>query len=174
MDKKDYYYLGKITKTFGYKGEVIFFFDVDDINNYKKIKSVFLKFREKLIPYFIDKIKFRQNNTAIVKIQDIDDEENAQKIINSELYLPLEFLPELKGNRFYYHEIIGFTVIDEKHGNIGVIEKVLDNQYQDIFSIKKENKEILIPVADEIIKKVDRKNKVIEIEAPDGLIEIYI
>jgi len=83
-------------------------------------------------------------------------------------------LPKLKGNSFYYHEIIGFTVIDEKHGNIGVIEKVLDNQHQDIFSIKKENKEILIPVADEIIKKVDRKNKVIEIEAPDGLIEIYI
>ncbi len=174
MNKDKLFYLGKITKTFGYKGEVIFYFDVDDISNYSKIDSVFIELKGKLIPFIIEKITFRKNNTAIVRIQDINDEESALNIVNSELFLPLEFLPKLTGNKFYFHEVIGFSVVDESYGNIGIIDKIYDYPHQDVFSIKKDYKEILIPASDEIVKKVDRTNKLIEIDAPEGLIEIYL
>jgi 16S rRNA processing protein RimM len=90
------------------------------------------------------------------------------------LYLPMSFLPPLTGKKFYYHEIKGFNVIDEVSGNIGIIENIIDHSGNALFVIINNGKEILIPITDEIIKKVDRLKKTIEVKTPEGLIEIYI
>ncbi len=175
MDKKDYYFLGKITKTSGFKGSLMFFFDVDDTSPYKELDAVFVEVGgSDFIPFAIEKLTFRHNNTAIAKLADIDSEEEAASLVSAELYLPLAFLPPLKGKKFYFHEIMEFKVVDKIQGNIGNVKDVLDQTGQPIFIIRKGDKEILIPMTDEIIQKVDRKNKVIEIEAPDGLIDIYL
>jgi 16S rRNA processing protein RimM len=175
MDKKDYYFLGKITKTSGFKGSLMFFFDVDDTSPYKELDAVFIDAGgSDLIPFAIEKIAFRHNNTALVKLADIESEDEAIALVGSELYLPLAFLPPLEGKKFYYHEIMDFKVVDKKKGDIGNVKDVLDQTGQPIFIIQKGEKEILIPMTDEIIRKVDRKKNVIEIEAPDGLIDIYL
>jgi 16S rRNA processing protein RimM len=80
----------------------------------------------------------------------------------------------MEGNKFYYHEIQGFKAIDSEYGEIGLVQQVVNQSVQPLFSILKRNKEILIPVADEIIKEVDRENKCIYLNCPEGLIDIYI
>ncbi len=175
MDKKDFYFLGKVIKTSGFTGSLVFFFDVDDVSHYSGLDAVFIEFKGKgLIPYAIEKISFRHNNTAIVKLADIENENDAAALIGGELFLPLAFLPPLKGKKFYFHEIMGFSVEDKSYGNVGIITDVIEQTGQSIFVIKKDNSEILIPMTDEIIKIVDRENKVIEVEAPNGLIDIYL
>ena len=94
--------------------------------------------------------------------------------LQKKLYLPLSELPERKGNKFYFHEIIGFTVIDKEFGVIGTISKVLEYPNQAVMQIFHDNKEVLIPISDEIITEVKRKNKEIHVTAPDGLLNIYI
>ena len=174
MDKKDFYFLGKATKTSGYKGNLVFFFDVDNIADYNDLEAVFIDVHGELIPFVILGLQFKSSNTAYVTLEDVTDEEQASALVNCDLYLPVSFLPPLSGNKFYYHEVIGFSVIDVNHGNIGKISAVNDHGPQAIFIIQFESKEILIPVTDEIIKKIDRKNKTMEVETPDGLIEIYL
>jgi 16S rRNA processing protein RimM len=89
--------------------------------------------------------------------------------------LPLQRLPKLKGNKFYFHEVIGFEVIDKTKGVIGNIDKIMDHPAQPILQIlHNTGKEILIPIADDIVLDVDRKNKQICIQAPDGLIDLYL
>ena len=83
-------------------------------------------------------------------------------------------LPPLKGNRFYYHEVIGFTMLDEVHGDIGIVESVNDSASQDLFEIKKGDKELLVPVSDDIITKVDRENRAIHVKTPEGLVDLYL
>jgi 16S rRNA processing protein RimM len=90
------------------------------------------------------------------------------------MYKPIAGLPVLKGKHFYYHEIKGFQVVDQNHGNIGVIDDILELPHQSLFQIRHGEKEILIPIVDEIIQKVDRRKKLLLIEAPAGLIEIYL
>ncbi len=174
MNRDDFYYLGKIKKTSGYKGNLVFFFDVDDISYYKELEAVFVKINEELIPFAINSLQIKDNKSAFVKLEDIDSEDQAAVLTGQELYLPLSFLPPLSGNKFYYHEVIGFDVVDITNGNIGKIESFIEQAAQALFIIKYNEKEILIPVADNIIKKVDRTNRIIEIEAPDGLIDIYL
>ena len=173
MNKENYYYLGKITRLFGFKGEVVVFLDVDDMNDYLELDSFYVEVKKELIPYFIVS-KTVKNNTIIVKLEDIENEGQATKLVNCNLYLPLQNLPKLSGKNFYYHEITGYSVVDKHAGNIGFIDKVLDYPHQDVFSIIFEHKEILIPVRDEIIMDLDRKNKILYIDAPEGLIELYL
>ena len=174
MELKDCFYLGKITKKYSFKGELIISLDTDEPEIYKNLKSVFININGRLIPYFIEKSKSQKKATLRVKFEDINSEEEALSIINKEVYLPLENLPELKGKKFYYHEIIGYNVVDTNHGNIGIIIKVEDKTSQSIFIIKNNGKEILIPVNDNIIQMINRKNKTIHITAPNGLIDLYL
>lgn len=172
MNKSECFELGKIVKPFGYKGDVIFFLDVDDPSRYAHLDMVFVEINKQLIPYFI-KIKNIKGQHVTVSIQDVTTEQ-AHALIGHFLYLPLTKLPVLTGNHFYFHEIIGFTVHDEVCGNIGVIEGIIDQGPQPIFQINHNNTEILIPIVDHFIKFLDRVNKCIYINAPEGLIEFYL
>jgi 16S rRNA processing protein RimM len=173
MKKEDCFYLGIITKPFGYKGELVCYFDVDDPTYYENLDSVLIELESGLVPYLIESLRLNNNN-AYIKLEDVKPDE-ALLLIKKELYLPLQRLPKLKGNKFYFHEVIGFEVIDKIKGSIGKIDKIMDHPAQPILQVLNNNaKEILIPVADDIIKNVDRKNKQISIQAPDGLIDLYL
>ena len=100
--------------------------------------------------------------------------EQAGALVGHELYLPLDLLPKLDGNRFYFHEVVGFRVVDSQHGDIGTIEQVIEYPAQPLFQVMKNGTEILIPVIDEVIDNVDRTNKTIYITAPNGLIDLYL
>ena len=174
MDYNDLFCLGRIIRTFGSKGEVVFYLDVDDPQNYLEMESVFIKLNENLVPFTIDSIQLRPKKQAVVRFHDVNETDDAELFVGSLLFLPLSNLPPLTGNKFYYHEITGFAVIDKEKGPIGFIEDVLDLQHQAIMQIRQGDKEILVPISDDIIQQVDRKNKQIEIIAPEGLIDIYL
>ncbi len=174
MNKDDFYFLGKILKTHGNKGQVLIHLDVDDSETYHNLESVYLDLHGERIPFFISSLELKHSRKAVVKFQDFDTLEDAESLQGLEMYLPITELPSLKGNQFYYHEIVGFQVIDLNHGDIGVVDTILELPHQSLFQIRHGEKEILVPVVDEIIQKVDRKKKILTIEAPPGLIEIYL
>lgn len=90
------------------------------------------------------------------------------------MYLPLSTLPKLTGNKFYYHEIEGFTVVDKSFGLVGNVKDVLDYTNQAVMQIFNGEKEIMVPINSHIILRVDREKKEIAIQAPEGLIEMYL
>lgn len=172
MTQEECYQLGKITKPFGYKGQMVFFLDVDTPEDYEELDSVFVEVKGALVPYFIKEININ-GNKAVVTFEDLKADE-AQALAGCRLFLPLDLLPKLDGNRFYYHEIIGWRVNDAEKGDIGTIASVIDYPAQALFQIMKNGKEILIPIIDEVLEKVDRQEKTIYIKAPNGLIDLYL
>ncbi|MDF0716936.1 ribosome maturation factor RimM [Muricauda sp. 334s03] len=174
MRKEDCFYLGKVVSKYSFKGEVLVKLDTDEPDIYENMESVLVSFGNNLIPFFIDRCRLHKSNLLRIDFEEVKDEPSADKLIGSELYLPLTMLPPLKGNKFYYHEVIGFTILDEVHGNIGIVESVNDSASQDLFEIKKGDKELLIPISDDIITKVDRENKTIHVKTPEGLVDLYL
>ena len=172
MTQDECFQLGKITKPFGYKGQVVFFLDVDCPDDYAGLDSVFVEVKGMLVPYFIESININ-GNKAVVTFEDLSAEE-AQSLVGCGLFLPLDLLPELTGTNFYYHEVRGWTVIDSEKGELGAIASVIDYPAQALLQIFKNDKEILIPVIDEVIKSLDRDKKIMYIEAPKGLIDLYL
>ena len=174
MRKEDCFYLGKVVSKYSFKGEVLIKLDTDEPDIYENMESVLVSLGNNLVPFFIDRCRLHKSNLLRIDFEEVKDEPTADKLIGAELYLPLTMLPPLTGNKFYYHEVIGFTIMDEVHGDIGVIESVNDNASQDLFEVKKGDKELFIPINDDIITKVDRENKTIHVKAPEGLVELYL
>lgn len=172
MTKDECYILGKITKPFGIKGQVVLFLDVDEPDTYAELDSAFIEVKGNLVPYFFQ-IQNINGNKAIVEFEELSTEE-ALSLVGHEVYLPLDMLPELTGNQFYFHEVIGFNVIDKVKGPIGCVKSIIDYPAQPLFQIMQGDKEILIPIIDPVISLVDRDNKSIHINAPNGLIDLYL
>lgn len=166
--------MGKIVKKYSFKGELLIKLDTDEPELFTEMESVFVEQRKNLIPFFIEESSLHKSELLRVRFEDVKNEEEANALIGAHLYLPLEFLPKLTGNKFYYHEIISFTAEDETFGKIGKITGVNDSTAQALFEIDRNGKQILIPIIDEFIKKVDRKNKTILLHVPEGLIEMYL
>jgi len=174
MRKEDCFYLGKIAKKFSYKGEVLAWLDTDEPELYENLESVFVEIHKHLVPFFIQSSSLHKNDFLRVRFEDIDNEDDADGIMGCDIYLPLDQLPKLEGDKFYFHEVIGFTAEDQRLGEIGTIVGINDSSAQPLFEIKKGEIEILIPMIDHFIVKVDRDNKKIILDTPDGLIDLYL
>ena len=174
MRKEDCFYLGKIVRKHSFKGEVVIKLDTDEPELYREMESVYVEFGSNLVPFFIEKSSLHKGNQLRVQFEDVYSEEEADAILKSEIYLPLDLLPKLEGNKFYYHEVIGFKVLDKIFGEVGEIKAINDKAAQPLFEIDRDGKEIFIPLIDDFIKKVDRINRVVEVDTPEGLIELYL
>lgn len=172
MNIEDCYYLGRITKPWGVKGQMTLFLDVDSPDDYADLDSAFVEMKGQLIPIFfhVDQLN---SGRAVITLEDTTPDE-AAKLVGHELYLPLTLLPKLTGNQFYFHEVTGFHMVDSVYGDIGVIEQVIEYPAQPLFQVMKNGTEILIPVIDQVINRVDRELKTIFITASNGLIELYL
>lgn len=173
MQKEDCYYLGKITKKHGFKGNLILHLETDEPELYQNMESVFIETNGMLVPFFFETIGPHSKNKLLVKFEDLTPEE-AEKLVNRSVWLPLDTLPELEDDAFYYHEIIGYKVIDSRKGEIGLIKNVNDSGVQALFEIDFDGKQILIPVVDDWILEVNKNEEFIRIETPDGLIDLYL
>ena len=174
MKKEDCFYLGKIVKKYSFKGELLAKLDTDQPELYENLDAIFIQVRNSLIPFFIESSQLHKSDLLRLKLEEVKTEADADSLLKSELYLPLELLPKLEGNKFYFHEIIDFNIVDKNFGHIGIIKGVNDSTAQALFEIDREGIEILIPLNDQFIVDVNRKTKTITVETPPGLIDLYL
>jgi 16S rRNA processing protein RimM len=107
-----------------------------------------------------------------VKFEDVNTEAEADAILGLDVYLPTTLLPELDEDQFYYHEIIGFELIDQNSNFRAPIARVNDSNFQVLLEVDHLNQTILIPMVDEFIVKVDKVNKQFIMRLPTGLVDI--
>ena len=174
MRKEDCFYLGKIVSKYSFKGEVLVKLDTDDPELYQNLESVFVSLGNNLVPFFIDRCRLHKSDLLRIDFEEVKTESDADRIMGCEIYLPLAMLPKLTGDKFYFHEIIGFTLIDAIHGDIGKVQSVNDSTAQALFEVLKDDKQLLIPINDEIITAVNRENKTISVTTPEGLVSLYL
>ena len=173
MTKDKCFYVGKIVKTHGLKGEVTLRIDNEQFDDIEVLNYFLLDVNEQLIPFFIEDIAYHSNK-AFVLFQDLKTLEAASQLVGRSAYLPLELLPEKTGNDFYSHEVVDYLVVDEVKGELGKVNEIIEYPTQSIIQIIRDGKEILIPIHDDIIKDVNRDEKKIYINAPSGLIDMYL
>ncbi|WP_375235062.1 ribosome maturation factor RimM [Winogradskyella sp.] len=174
MKKEDCFYLGKIVKKYSFKGELLAKLDTDEPELYENLDAIFIDLRGNLVPFFVESSQLHKSDLLRLNFEDVDSEADADALLKCDLYLPLDLLPKLEGNKFYFHEVIGFKITDENFGEVGIIKSVNDSTAQALFEIDRNSIEILIPMNDEFIVNVDRKNKTVFVNTPEGLIDLYL
>jgi 16S rRNA processing protein RimM len=174
MRKEDCFYLGKIAKKFSFKGEVLIYLDTDEPELYENMESVFVELNNNLVPFFIENSSLHKNDFLRIRFEDVKNEEEADRLLGCAIYLPLKMLPKLTGNKFYFHEVIGFEIEDKRLGVFGIIQSVNDTSAQPLFEVLNGEVELLIPMIDAFLVKIDRANKKVVMDLPEGLIEMYL
>lgn len=168
----NYYELGNVVRTHGLKGELILLLDVDDPAQYKKLESIFVEINGKLVPFFIQELQLR-DEMATVLFEDIDSQQTANELVGKRAFLPLTALPKLKKGQYYYHDLIGFQVYDEKT-LIGEVKEIITSTNNTLISVDHQGKEVLIPMDPKILISVDLEKSVVHTRLPDGLLSVYL
>lgn len=173
MRKEDCFYLGSIVGKYSFKGELLLKLDSNDPAIYTALKTLFISLDAGLVPFFIESFKLHKSHLLRLQLEGITSEQEANQLLKKEVYLPLELLPPLEGNKFYYHEIRQFEVLHNQQ-SLGRIKGFQDNSGQDLLVVQQtNNKEVLIPVHDDFIVSVNRKEKTIHVQLPEGFLDLF-
>ncbi len=162
--------IGYISKTHGLKGHVILRLN-ELVNIDENIKSIFLDLNGSQVPYFIEEC--RPNNAGyIIKLETIDVVDMSKKLIGKKAFALSDFILEEDES---LNEFIGYTIIDSKLGNVGIISDVDEKTDNVIIKVvHPSGKEIILPFNNDFIIEIDDDLKTIEFNAPEGLIEMYL
>ena len=171
IPKVDCTQIGFIRKTHGVRGELTLDFYSAFEHSLSESERLFLELNGLLVPFFIadEGLLIKSSKSAIVKLDWVDSEEYARRLVGNPVFL-------------FSHEIVseeevapisgfeGYLLEDETLGTIGIITRIDDYSGNVVFTVIKENIELLIPFNDELLVSVNHQQKTIKLKIPDGLI----
>lgn len=173
MNIEETFYIGYITKTKGLKGEVQLFFEYEE-PELLDLDVVFADINGKLVPFFVSSYKLQNNNTGNFYFDDVNHIDKAQPLLKKKIYLPLEKKPERSEDDFFYTDLKGFMAVDETLGELGEILEVHEYPQQFVAAVSYKGTEILFPLNEDFIVEIDDEGKILTVDLPDGLLDIYL
>jgi 16S rRNA processing protein RimM len=171
MDAESCFKIGWILKPHGLKGEVTAVLDDDAPTDFSAINSVFLEQNNRLVPYFIETVS-GQGKKIFLKLEDVDSPEAAKLISKQSVYIPKSLRPKAQRGKFYDDEIIDFEVYDHQIGLLGKVNEVIAAGPNRLLSMQYQDREVLIPTNGPFIKTVNKTKKRIDVELPEGFLDI--
>ena len=173
MTTEDCFRIGSILKTKGLKGELNIYVDFDGLEGID-FKSIFVETAGKLVPYFVESIKYLQKNAAYLYLEDVDTIEKAAMLSKKDIYLPNKLKPKKKKAEFTLFDLKGFTAVDINEGVLGVIDDIQEYPQQIIAAVTYKGCEVLFPLNEDVIKGIDVVKGIVSVDLPDGLLDIYL
>lgn len=169
--EKRYLPLFKVLSTHGLKGDLkvtLLSFNSEILNN---LKTLHLKDKWDE-PLEIEQIKKGPGfNIFILKLHNFDYEK-AKELVNKTLYIDVEALPEVSEEEFYYYQLEGLIVRDERGKNWGrVVEVMPMGEYELILVRDEKKREFYIPLVEEYVAKVDKDAGIIFVKNIEALFE---
>ena len=168
IKQEEVYKIGRLGKAHGVKGEVSFQFD-DDIFDRVDANYLVLDIDGILVPFFMEEYRFRNDTVCLVKFCDIDTQQRAQELTGCDVYFPRalaeegEEMPSLAS-------LVGFEIVSVPDGSaIGTIAAIDDTTQNILFELEDGT---LIPASDELIESIDTNKKRINMNIPNGLLDI--
>jgi 16S rRNA processing protein RimM len=171
VNKDKFYKVGFIKRAHGLKGEVTVVPDQTLPIVWDTLETIMVEQRGKLVPYFIENISMRPDK-FFMKFEDVNSPEDTEVLKGCPLFLPQETRAELPDDDFYNDEVIGFEVEDEKHGVLGKVKEIEQAGPTRFLLVDYDNKEVMIPVQEPLLVKIDRESKKIRVNLPEGLLEL--
>ena len=172
--QEDVYKIGRLGKPHGVKGEISFQF-TDDVFDRVDADYLIIEVDGILVPFFIEEYRFRSDETALLKLEDIDTQEAARELTNSDVYFERRLSDD--ADEPSMAAIIGYRLVNDADGQeIGTITGIDDSTANILFEVLKSGTDdgspILIPAAEEFITGIDNDKREISVALPEGLLDL--
>jgi 16S rRNA processing protein RimM len=168
-----YYKAGKLVAVHGLKGELVLKHELGKKSSLKDVKAIFIEDKkDSFLPWFVESTKIKSDNETYLKLEGMDTRETAAKLVQKEVWVTEEDFKRLSAKSAPAN-LLGYTIINNKERLSEVLE-VIEQPHQLLCRIILNEKEVLIPVNEGFLRKIDHKKKEVLVELPDGLIDIYL
>lgn len=171
ITKDEIFPIGQINKPHGVNGEMSFSFTTDVFDT-EEVPYLIFDIQGIFVPFFITEYRFKSNETALIKLEGVISDEKARSFAGLTVYLPKKYLEQVEDTEIELDYFVGFTLIDQQAGELGVILEVDQTTENALFVIEKNDDELLIPVGDDYIVEIDHDNKRMIVNLPEGLLEL--
>lgn len=171
MSIEESYKIGYVQRTHGLKGEVTVAFTPDAPTDWKAIASVFVEQNGQLVPFFIESFSLK-GEKAFFKWEEVTTLDHAKALQGCSLYLPKSMRPKSGRNEFHNDEVIGFTLVDKRLGELGDITSVEQHGAQRFLVFAHRQKQHLLPLNAPFLKSVNKTTRRITVELPEGFLDI--
>ncbi len=169
----EYFKIGKLVSAFGLKGELILKHNLGKKTSLKGLQALFVEERkESFIPWFIESTKIKSEDELYIKLADVNIREAALKLTQKEVWIPEADFKKFSAQSSPIN-LLGYDIV-EAGKTLGKILEVIEQPHQLLCRIDIEGKEVLIPLNEDTIKKVDKKARQVIVQLPEGLLEIYL
>ncbi|RYY62797.1 MAG: 16S rRNA processing protein RimM [Chitinophagaceae bacterium] len=169
----EYFRLGKLVASFGLKGELILSHSLGKKSSLKGLQAVFTEDKKNsFLPWFIEGTRIKNDEEVYLKLETIDTKEAAMRLTRKELWIPEPEFKKLAAKSAPV-SLLGYNIFNGKD-ELGEILEIIEQPHQILCRIEIQGKEVLIPLHEETLEKVDHKNKKVVTTLPDGLLEIYL
>ena len=169
--KTEIFPIGQITKPHGVNGEMSFSF-TSDIFDREDVPYFIFEIDGILVPFFIEEYRFKGNTTGLLKLEDVENENQAREFVGLTIYLPKKFLEKVEDAEIELDYFAGFSLVDTEKGLIGIISEVDQTTDNVLFVIPTKNDELLIPAGEEYIEEINHDKKIIYVKLPEGLLDL--
>ncbi|RYF99071.1 MAG: 16S rRNA processing protein RimM [Chitinophagaceae bacterium] len=169
----EYYKIGKLVAVFGLKGELVLQHTLGKKTSLKGLQALFMEEKKQsFIPWFIETTKIKSEEEVYLKLEGIDTREAAMKLTQKEIWIPEPDFKKLAA-KTAPGSILGYTVINDNEPLSEILE-VIEQPHQLLCRLEMNKKEVLIPLNEQTIQKIDHRKKQVSVTLPDGLLEIYL
>ncbi|MFT4203054.1 MAG: ribosome maturation factor RimM [Chitinophagaceae bacterium] len=169
----DFIQIGKIATTHGIKGDILITHGLDKALHFKGIKVLFIEeTKNSRIPWFIESATARNNEETVVHLEGLNSKEAAHRLIRRNIWLAREDF-EKNANKNAVITLIGYTLYDNKKA-LSTIEEVIEQPSQILVKLTVNGKEVLVPLHEEIVDRIDHNKKAVYAQLPEGLLDIYL
>ena len=170
----NYFSIGKLVAVFGLQGEFILKHSLGKKTSLAGVEALFVEERKNsFIPYFVQKTSVKDHEHVFVKIEGIDNKEDARHLLQMGVYLEeADFKKQTASGTPL--SLLGFTVHDKEKGVLGVIEEIIEMPMQVLAKLIISEKEVLLPLNEQSLVKVDKKQQIVHVDLPEGLLDIYL
>ena len=175
MTQDNCFLLGKITKPYSFKGEVVLWMDVDDSEPYEGVDTLWLPQQGILVPYAVESLR-RNKDRFVVRLADVNSEAAAKQLSGKDVWLPLTEMAPMEDGKFYFHEVQGWTAVDRSTGDaVATIVHVVDQGAYPMLEVDFDNgNQGFIPLPDHVQVDVKREEQKLVLDLPEGLLDVYL
>lgn len=121
--------------------------------------------------YRIEKVRYA-SPFVYLKLAGLSSLEEAQLLAGGSILIPEEERMPLPEGSYYHFEIVGLDVFLENGTRLGKIASVMETGSNDIYVVKEEGKEFLIPALSSVVKEINLSERRMTIRPMQGLLEL--
>jgi 16S rRNA processing protein RimM len=166
-----FFALGRIVKTHGIRGEVQVY-PYSDAGSFSDCKDIFVQdIYGNKVPQGVLKARTKKGQGVILTLEGVVDRTQAGSFVGKEIFLDRTRLSPLAEGEYYWHELEGLTVVNAVGEELGILSDILATGAHDVYVVKGDRGEILVPAVEQMVKEIDLEKGVIKVDLPPGLVE---